>query len=47
MNKKTLSILSLLVIVGFGFVSIGFKAIGFILMFIGGISFGQLLNKKS
>lgn len=46
MNKQQLAILSLLVIVGFGFLFIGFKIVGYITILIGSIALGQLLKKK-
>jgi hypothetical protein len=51
LSKFQLSLLSLLVIVGFGFNAmvqhkIPYVIIGYVMMFIGGIAFGKLLRKE-
>jgi hypothetical protein len=50
LSKYTLSLLSLLVIIGFAVVSLTYKTnfvfIGYLLIAIGGFSFGTLLHKE-
>lgn len=50
LSKYTLSLLSLLVIIGFAVVSLTYKTnfifIGYLLIFIGALAFGTLLHKE-
>lgn len=45
-TKKNLGTLSLLTIVGFGFLAMKFFVVGFILILIGALSFGGLIAEK-